>query len=256
VATSPTQATPKREHLWTLFKADQRVACELRYHSEWGVEVQTFRNLETVSVGVLLTVLVPTAGLAQTADADFGHGTVVVGLGTMGYDNRSWRSQDGRDDGFVSVMASVFIIRRLGVGLEGAFGSTDAHNNVKFVGTEHDEFHERVLLAAVRPRLLTAFFGGTGMGLALDIVAGVGSLWQDWRISVTSPGTGDEHITNYHEQALTLMTGFDVPLYISRHVVVIPALRFYFLDHGRVFANAEPAWRLRAGLMLSGGFKW
>ena len=45
------QPAPQRkprpgEPLWTLRKSHHNYTCELRYHSEWGVEAQIFRDTD------------------------------------------------------------------------------------------------------------------------------------------------------------------------------------------------------------------
>ena len=43
----PQPAKPRPgEHLWTIRKGDHQIDCELRYHAEYGVEVQLLRDLE------------------------------------------------------------------------------------------------------------------------------------------------------------------------------------------------------------------
>ena len=73
----------------------------------------------------------------------------------------------------------IFVIKRIAAGIEGSFASTAVDWNIH--GDHgHDEFDERFLVATVRPRLVTRSPGGI-RSLSLDMVTGIGVLWQKFR---------------------------------------------------------------------------
>jgi hypothetical protein len=197
-----------------------------------------------LALTTLVALSAPTSGFGQPAG--LGHGSIEAGVASLTPDDQAPRSPYGRDDGFVSIAASVFLIKRIAVGIEGTFASTAVDWNIHGSGG-HDEFDERFLLATLRPRLLTRSPGGM-RGLSLDLVAGIGVVSQEFRSryhSFTVAGTFERET---REVTHALTTGIDAPIALSDHIFFAPSVRMYFVDHAE--------WETRVAAKITAGWAW